>query len=61
MKLECPECKKFRDEKRFLRKGSVCDKCREEKDNRQLCVECGEPVDENESVKNCHSYCRLEI
>ena len=27
----------------------------------QSCIECGEPVDENEPVKNCHGNCRLEL
>lgn len=27
----------------------------------QNCIECGEPVPEYESVKNCHGHCRLEV
>ncbi len=27
----------------------------------QNCIECGESVNENESTKNCHSNCRLEL
>lgn len=27
----------------------------------QLCIECGEPVDLDEPVLNCHGHCRLEL
>ena len=30
-------------------------------EERQNCIECGEIVGTNESVKNCHSLCRIEL
>lgn len=29
--------------------------------SKQHCIECGEIVEEDEPVKNCHGYCRLEL
>lgn len=31
------------------------------KTDKQNCIECGEPVGEHESIKNCHGLCRIQL
>lgn len=31
------------------------------KKQEQFCIECGEKVGENNSARNCHDNCRLEL
>lgn len=36
-------------------------KVKEKKEDLQFCIECGELVGEENSAKNCHDSCRLEL